>query len=89
MNNRRGARLACPQLEAPYRVVNERQWRRHGAGILGPSQVAGILVERTENKNLTATVTPADQAPDLAGIWGRLADKPKPDPEIHPIAHQA
>jgi len=55
MNDRRGARLACPQLEAPYRVVNERQWRRHGAGILGPSQVAGILVERTENKNLTDT----------------------------------
>ena len=34
---------------------DERQCRRHGAGILGPSQVAGILVERTENQNLTAT----------------------------------
>jgi len=48
----------------------------------------GILVERTENKNLTATITPADQAPDLAGIWARLADKPKPQPEVYPIPYQ-
>ena len=66
---------------------DERQCRRHGAGILGPSQVAGILVERTENKNLTATITPADQAPDLAAIWAKVTGKAKPEPEVQPIAH--
>jgi hypothetical protein len=51
---------------------------------LGRAKVAGILVERTENKNLTATITPADQAPDLATIWARLADHPSPSPKLNP-----
>jgi phage terminase small subunit len=84
------ADVILAELEAAYRVAEASG---NAAAMvqasLGRAKVAGILVERTENKNLTATVTPADQAPDLAGIWGRLADKPQPQPEVHPIAHPA
>jgi hypothetical protein len=55
---------------------------------LGRAKLAGLLVERTENKNLTATVTPADQVPDLATMWAKVAVKAKPEPETYPIVHQ-
>jgi hypothetical protein len=53
---------------------------------LGRAKVAGLLVERTENK-LTATITPADHAPDLAAIWAKVTVEAKPEPEVQPIAH--
>jgi hypothetical protein len=55
---------------------------------LGRAKLAGLLVERTEKKNLTATVTPADQVPDLATMWAKVAVKAKPEPETYPIVHQ-
>jgi phage terminase small subunit len=83
------ADVILAELEAAYRVAEASG---NAAAMvqasLGRAKVAGLLVERTENKNLTATITPADQAPDLAGIWARIANEPNPKPEVHPVAYQ-
>jgi phage terminase small subunit len=84
------ADVILAELEAAYRVAEASG---NAAAMvqasLGRAKVAGLLVERTENKNLTATVTPADQAPDLAGIWAKVAVTGNPEPEIHLISHQS